>query len=63
MITDWINNTLYPTLYESIDTALPEFNFERFSGGWRSSLKLDLNNPKIKRQDKTVVSNKATGRR
>ena len=60
-ITDWIKYELYPTLFESIDTALPEFSFKNFSGGWRSSLKIDLSEPKEKRQDKTVVSKKATG--
>ena len=56
-ITDWIKYELYPTLFESIDTALPEFSFKNFSGGWRSSLKIDLSEPKEKRQDKTVVGN------
>jgi DNA primase len=62
MITDWINNTLYPYLFDSLDTALPELNLESFSGGWRSSLKLDLSNPKDNRKDKTVVTKKAIGR-
>jgi DNA primase catalytic core len=60
-ITDWIKDELYPNLFEVIDTALPEFSFCRWSGGWRSSLKLDLTNPKTKRKDKTVVSKKAPG--
>ena len=60
-ITDWIKDELYPTLFESIDTALPEFSFCRWSGGWRSSLKLDLTSPKTKRKDKTVVTKKAPG--
>ena len=60
-ITDWIKYELYPSLFESIDTALPEFSFKRFSGGWRSSLKIDLSNPKERRADKTVVSKKAPG--
>ena len=45
-ITDWMRYELYPTLFESIDIALPEFSFKGFSGGWRSSLKIDLSNPK-----------------
>lgn len=60
-ITDWIKDELYPTLFESIDIALPEFSFCRWSGGWRSSLKLDLTSPKTKRKDKTVVTKKAPG--
>ena len=62
MITDWINNNLYPSLFDCLDTALPELNLESFSGGWRSSLKLDLSNPKENRKDKTVISKKAIGR-
>lgn len=61
-ITEWIKYELYPTLFECIDVALPEFNFKRFSGGWRSSLKIDKTRPKQKRTDKTVVTKKAIGR-
>jgi DNA primase catalytic core len=60
-ITDWIKYELYPSLYESIDTALPEFSFKRYSGDWRSSLKIDLSKPKQSRADKTVVTKKAPG--
>jgi len=60
-ITDFIKYELYPTLFQSIDTALPEFSFNRFSGGWRSSLKIDLSSPKERRADKTVVTKKAPG--
>ena len=59
-ITDWIKYELYPTLFESIDTALPEHNFKRYSGGWRSKTYLD-GSPHKKRADKTVVSKKAPG--
>jgi replicative DNA helicase len=60
-ITDFIKYELYPTLFQSIDTALPEFNFKGYSGGWRSGLKIDLSNPKERREDKTVVTKKAPG--
>jgi DNA primase catalytic core len=59
--TDWIKYELYPYLFQSIDIALPEFRFNKFSGGWRSSLKIDLTNPKERRADKTVVTKKAPG--
>jgi len=59
-ITDWIKYELYPTLFESIDTALPEHNFKRYSGGWRSKTYLD-GSPHKDRSDKTVVSKKAPG--
>lgn len=59
-ITDWIKTELYPTLYESIDTALPEHEFKRYSGGWRSKTYLD-SSPHKDRLDKTVISKKAPG--
>ena len=59
-ITDWIKYELYPTLFERIDTALPEHNFKRYSGGWRSKTYLD-GSPHKDRADKTVVSKKAPG--
>jgi len=59
-ITDWIKYELYPTLFESIDTALPEHNFKRYSGGWRSKTYLN-GSPHKNRADKTVVSKKAPG--
>ena len=62
MITDWINNNLYPSLFDCLDTALPELNLESFSGGWRSSLKLDLSNSKDNRKDKTEIGKKYIGR-
>lgn len=59
-ITDWIKDELYPTLFKSIDTALPEHNFKPYSGGWRSKTYLD-GSPHKNRADKTVVSKKAPG--
>jgi DNA primase catalytic core len=41
-ITEWIKNELYPSLYEVIDRALPEFNFKRKGIGWVSSNKLKV---------------------
>ena len=59
-ITEFIKYELYPSLFESIDTALPEHNFKRYSGGWRS--KTYLNGTAHKdRADKTVVTKKAIG--
>ena len=59
-ITDWIKYELYPTLFLSIDTALPEHDFKRYSGGWRSKTYLD-GSPHKKRADKTVISKNALG--
>jgi DNA primase catalytic core len=59
-ITDWIKYELYPTLFESIDIALPEHQFKKHSGGWRSKTYL-TGSPHKDRIDKTVVNKKAPG--
>jgi DNA primase len=38
-ITEWINRELYPTLYDRIDTLLPEFQFKARGRNWVSSNK------------------------
>jgi DNA primase catalytic core len=60
IITDWLRYELYPTLFESIDTALPEHRFNRYPGGWRSKTYLN-GSPHKTRADKTVVNRKAPG--
>lgn len=59
LITDWIKTDLYPSLFESIDRALPEHDFKRASGVWMS--KHYLNGSPHARRDKTVVSSRAPG--
>ncbi len=41
-ITDWIKYELYPTLYDHIDRALPEFQFKRRGKNWISSNRLKI---------------------
>ncbi|MFP4528862.1 MAG: DnaB-like helicase C-terminal domain-containing protein [Candidatus Kapaibacterium sp.] len=60
-ITAWITYDLYPALFERIDAAFPEHNFERFSGGWRSQTYLS-GQPHKSRRDKTVVTTNHPGR-
>lgn len=60
-LRDWIKYELYPSLFLSIDTALPEHNFKHYSEGWRSKTYLD-GSPHKDRADKTVVTKKAPGR-
>jgi DNA primase len=60
-ITDWIKYELYPTLFQSIDIALPEHDFKRYPGGWKSKTYLD-GSPHKNRADKTVISKNAPGR-
>jgi DNA primase catalytic core len=59
-ITDWIKYELYPSLFDSIDRALPEHDFKRYSGGWRSKTYLDGSTHRT-RADKTVVTKQAPG--
>jgi DNA primase catalytic core len=59
-ITEWIRYELYPTLFESIDIALPEHQFKKHSGDWRSKTYL-TGSPHKDRIDKTVVTKKAPG--
>lgn len=59
-ITDWIRDELYPTLFYSIDKALPEHQFNNYSGGWRSKTYLN-GSPHKDRADKTIVSKKSPG--
>lgn len=59
-ITEWIKYELYPILFESIDIALPEHNFKKFAGGWRSKTYL-TGLPHQNRIDKTIVTKKAPG--
>lgn len=61
-LTDWINYTLYPSLFERIDSPLlfPEHNFKRYSGGWRSNTYLCGSSHS--REDKTVITSQAPGR-
>jgi DNA primase catalytic core len=59
-ITDWIKYELYPSLFEVIDTALPEHEFKRYAGSWISKTYLD-GTPHQNRTDKTVVNKRAIG--
>lgn len=53
-LTDWINNTLYPTLFESIDSVFVEHNFNKHRGNWRSSTY--MNGDKHSNKEKTVIT-------
>lgn len=39
--TDFLYDEVYPRLFDVIDTAFPDMNFQRCSMGWRSNKKLD----------------------
>ena len=58
-LTAWINDTLYPALFDLIPSAFPEHGFQEFSGGWRS--KTYLSGDPHSRIDKTVITKQAPG--
>ena len=58
-LTAWINDTLYPALFDVIPSAFPEHSFQEFSGGWRS--KTYLSGDPHSRIDKTVITKQAPG--
>lgn len=53
-LTDWINSTLYPTLFESIDSVFREHSFNKYRGNWRSSTY--MNGEKHSNKEKTVIT-------
>lgn len=57
-ITDFLNNTIYPLLFERIDTTFPDMSFRRTSRGWESPCKLDGERSKSGRKDKSVITNR-----
>jgi DNA primase catalytic core len=60
-LTLWINDTLYPALFDFIPSAFPEHDFQEFSGGWRSKTYLS-GEPHSSRADKTVITKKVPSR-
>ena len=60
-ITDWIKYELYPTLFHSIDTALPEFSFKRKGKNWVSSNRLKITGEKGDSIGKVYVWETAPG--
>ena len=56
-LTNWINETLYPTLFESIDSVFVEHNFTKYKRDWRSNTYL-MSGERHDRKDKTVITAK-----
>lgn len=55
-LSDFLDETLYPAMYDELSNVFPEMSFKKKStgGGWRSHLKLD--GSATSRSDKTVVN-------
>ena len=61
-ITLFLNDTIYPILFERIDTAFPEMNFRRVGRRWESAYKLSGEKSRSGRKDKSVITEKVPHR-
>lgn len=57
-ITNFVNDELYPMMFDRIDTLFPEMGFKLHKGKWRSPKNLDGTTPSNPRPDKTIVTSK-----
>lgn len=57
-LTDFINNSLNPSILEDPRTAFGSMDFTRSGNRWISRRKLDGGDPRVPRKDKTVISGK-----
>ena len=54
--SEFLENVLYPQMFERIGEIFKDWNFTRYRRGWRSPLKLNKSTPKTARNDKTTIS-------
>lgn len=52
----FVEETLYPAMWERLNDVFPEMGFSRFGAKWISGRNLDGTEPRGKRKDKTVVT-------
>ncbi len=52
----FVDEELYPAIFEELDKVFPSMKFERYGNKWRSPLNIDGTSPKNKRRDKTIVA-------
>ena len=57
-ITNFLNETIYPLLFERIDVAFQGMDFRRTSKGWESPCKLNGERAKDGRKEKSVITNR-----
>ena len=55
-ITDFINEKVYPAMWDEIGSLFPEMGFKLTTGKWRSPKKIDGTDPKTPTRSKTVIS-------
>ena len=54
----FVDEELYPAIWDNLNTLFPEMEFKYVLGKWRSPKKLDGSKPTDPRRDKTVVTQK-----
>ncbi len=52
----FVDEELYPAIFDDLDKVFPNMKFERYGNKWRSPLNIDGTTPKNKRKDKTIVT-------
>ena len=55
-LTDFIQNELYPRLFEVVDRAFPSMDFQPYRGGWASPYKLNGERSHDGRKEKSVIT-------
>ena len=55
-ITEFINEKVYPAMWDEIGSLFPEMGFKLTAGKWRSPKKLDGTDPKTPNRSKTLVT-------
>ena len=55
-ITDFINEKVYPAMWDEIGSLFPEMGFKLTAGKWRSPKKIDGTDPKTPNRSKTIIS-------
>lgn len=55
-LTDFIQTTLYPALFDRANMAFPELGLKQYRGGWATPCKLDGTQSHPYRQDKSVIT-------
>lgn len=61
-LTDFIQNELYPRLFEVVDRAFPSMDFKPYRGGWASPYKLNGERSHDGRKEKSVITRRQPNR-
>ena len=61
-LTDFIQNELYPRLFEVVDRAFPSMDFKPYRGGWASPFKLNGERSHDGRKEKSTITRRVPNR-